>query len=103
MGQRTISRQEKRWRIESSCGFHTFCGAVAVGGDDFDRNYVDYILGKHAGKPVNVLIDSLGGSVATPLSIVSAFRNHSDVSVHFRGEAVRKRLPTIQKCYNLKA
>lgn len=56
-----------------------------VGGTDFDRNYVDYILGKHAGKPVNVLIDSLGGSVATALSIASAFRNHSDVSVHFVG------------------
>lgn len=56
-----------------------------VGGADFDRNYVDYILGKHAGKPVNVLIDSLGGSVATALSIASAFRNHSDVSVHFVG------------------
>lgn len=56
-----------------------------VGGADFDRNYVDYILGKHAGKPVNVLIDSLGGSVATALSIASTFRNHSDVSVHFVG------------------
>lgn len=56
-----------------------------VGGADFDRNYVDYILGKHAWKPVNVLIDSLGGSVATALSIASAFRNHADVSVHFVG------------------
>lgn len=56
-----------------------------VGGADFDRNYVDYILGKHMGKPVSVLIDSLGGSVATALSIASAFRNHADVSVHFVG------------------
>ena len=31
-----------------------------VGGADFDRNYVDYILAKNAGKEVNVLIDSLG-------------------------------------------
>lgn len=56
-----------------------------VGGSDFDRNYVDYVLGKHVGKPVNVLIDSLGGSVATALSITSAFKNHGDVSVHFVG------------------
>lgn len=56
-----------------------------VGGSDFDRNYVDYILGKHSGKPVNVLIDSLGGSVATALSITSAFKNHGDVTVHFVG------------------
>ena len=56
-----------------------------VGGADFDRNYVDYVLGKHPGKPVNVLIDSLGGSVATALSIASAFKNHGDVSVHFVG------------------
>lgn len=56
-----------------------------VGGTDFDRNYVDYVLGKHVGKSVSVLIDSLGGSVATALSIASAFKNHSDVTVHFVG------------------
>lgn len=56
-----------------------------VGGSDFDASYVDYILSKHAGKPVAVLIDSLGGSLATALSIASAFRNHGDVSVHFVG------------------
>jgi ATP-dependent protease ClpP protease subunit len=56
-----------------------------VGGYDFDRDYVDYILGKNADKPVNVLIDSLGGSLATALSISSAFRNHGDVTVHFVG------------------
>jgi ATP-dependent protease ClpP protease subunit len=56
-----------------------------VGGYDFDRDYVDYVLSKHDGKPVNVLIDSLGGSLATALSIASAFRNHGDVTVHFVG------------------
>lgn len=56
-----------------------------VGGADFDRNYVDYVLERNSGKPVTVLIDSLGGSVATALSIASAFRNHADVSVHFVG------------------
>jgi hypothetical protein len=39
-----------------------------VGGCNFDRNYVDYILARNEGKPVNVLIDSLGGSLATSFS-----------------------------------
>ena len=56
-----------------------------VGGCDFDRDYVDYILANNAGKPVSVLIDSLGGSLATALSIASAFNAHGDVSVHFVG------------------
>lgn len=56
-----------------------------VGGWDFDSNYVDYILGKNKDKPVNVLIDSTGGSLATALSIVAAFKNHGDVRVHFVG------------------
>lgn len=56
-----------------------------VGGYDFDKNYVDYVLNKNAGKPVHVLIDSLGGSLATALSIASSFRNHGDVTVHFVG------------------
>ena len=44
-----------------------------VGGADFDRNYVDYILAKNAGKEVNVLIDSLGGNLALryPLPLLS--------------------------------
>ena len=36
-----------------------------VGGMDFDKGYVDYVLSKHADEPVTVLIDSLGGSLAT--------------------------------------
>ena len=56
-----------------------------VGGWDFDADYVDYILGKNDGQEVNVLIDSLGGSVATALSISSAFRNHGNVNVHYVG------------------
>ncbi len=56
-----------------------------VGGIDFDRNYVDYVLARNEGKPVHVLIDSLGGSLATALSIASAFKQHGDVSVHFVG------------------
>ena len=56
-----------------------------VGGYDFDRNYVDYVLARNEGKPVHVLIDSLGGSVDTALSIASAFKRHGDVTVHFVG------------------
>lgn len=56
-----------------------------VGGADFDRDFVDYVLAKNNGKEVNVLIDSLGGNLATALSIASAFSNHGSVSVHFVG------------------
>ena len=56
-----------------------------VGGADFDRNYVDFVLANNSGQSVAVLIDSLGGSLATALYIASAFRNHGDVSVHFVG------------------
>ena len=56
-----------------------------VGGADFDRNAVYNILAKNSGKQVNVLIDSLGGSLATGLSISAAFKNHGNVSVHFVG------------------
>ena len=56
-----------------------------VGGSDFDRSTVDRELARHDGKQVNVLIDSLGGSLATGLSISAAFRNHGNVNVHFVG------------------
>ena len=56
-----------------------------VGGYDFDRDYVDYILAKNPDTEVHVLIDSLGGSLATALSIVAAFRQHGNVHVHFVG------------------
>lgn len=36
-----------------------------VGGYDFDRATVDKELAKNEGKQVNVLIDSLGGSIKT--------------------------------------
>ena len=56
-----------------------------VGGYDFDRSSVDKTLAKNEGKEVNVLIDSLGGSLATGLLISAAFRNHGKVNVHFVG------------------
>ena len=56
-----------------------------VGGYDFDRSTVDRELAKNEGKAVNVLIDSLGGSLATGLSISAAFKNHGNVNVHFVG------------------
>ena len=56
-----------------------------VGGSDFDRKTVDSTLAANEGKSVNVLIDSLGGSLATGLSISAAFKNHGNVNVHFVG------------------
>lgn len=44
-----------------------------VGGADFDRTTVDKTLAQNEGKRVNVLIDSLGGSLATGMSISAAF------------------------------
>ncbi len=52
-----------------------------VGGADFDRNYVDFVLSQNSEQSVSVLIDSLGSSLATALSIASAFRNHGDVCI----------------------
>ena len=56
-----------------------------VGGYDFDRDYVDYVLSRHQEDEVHVLIDSLGGSLSTALSIVAAFRQHGNVHVHYVG------------------
>lgn len=56
-----------------------------VGGWDFDSDYVDYVLQQNENSEVNVLIDSLGGSVATALSISSAFHRHGNVNVHYVG------------------
>lgn len=56
-----------------------------VGGYDFDAEYVDFILNKNEGHEVHVLIDSLGGSVSTALSIAAAFARHGNVYVHFVG------------------
>ena len=46
---------------------------------------VDKELAKNEGKEVNVLIDSLGGSLANGLSISDAVKNHGKVNVHFVG------------------
>ena len=56
-----------------------------VGGWNFDSNYVDYVLEKHKDEQVNVLINSLGGSVATALSVSAAFKRHGNVHVHYEG------------------
>lgn len=56
-----------------------------VGNWDFSADYVDYMLNKHKDEQVNVLIDSLGGSVATALSISAAFKRHGNVHVHYVG------------------
>ena len=56
-----------------------------VGGWDFDSDYVDYILDKKQNSEVHVLINSLGGDVATAFSIMAFFRNHGNVHVHYVG------------------
>lgn len=56
-----------------------------VGGWNFDSNYVDYILEKFKDDEVHVLINSLGGSVATALSVSAAFARHGNVHVHYEG------------------
>ena len=56
-----------------------------VGGADLDSTTVGKTLAEQSGKRVNVLIDSLGDSLATGLSISAAFKLHGDVAVHFVG------------------
>lgn len=56
-----------------------------VGGPDFDRTVVDGVLKDNADTHVDVLIDSLGGSLATGLSVAASFKQHGDVAVHFVG------------------
>ena len=56
-----------------------------VGGWNFDSDYVDYILNKYKDEDVHVLINSLGGSVATALSVSAAFARHGNVYVHYEG------------------
>ena len=56
-----------------------------VGGWQFDSDYIDYVLEKNKDSQVNVLIDSLGGSVASALSVSAAFKRHGNVHVHYVG------------------
>lgn len=56
-----------------------------VGGWNFDADYTDYVLSKNDNQEVHVLIDSLGGSLATALSMVASFKNHGNVHVHYVG------------------
>lgn len=56
-----------------------------VGYEGFNSRKTDALLKQYPGKPVDVLIDSTGGSLAHGLSIAAAFRNHGDVTAHLRG------------------
>ncbi len=56
-----------------------------VGGWQFDSDYIDYVLEKNKDSQLNVLIDSLGGSVASALSVSAAFKRHGNVHVHYVG------------------
>ena len=64
--------------------YHLFLKGY-VGGWNFDSDYVDYVLDKHKDEEVHVLINSLGGSVATALSVSAAFKRHGNVHVHYEG------------------
>lgn len=56
-----------------------------VGYWNFSTDQVSYVLDKHPGEEVNVLIDSRGGDVASALSISSLFKNHGNVHCHYMG------------------
>ncbi len=56
-----------------------------VGGKDFNVDLVRDKLNEAGDNPVSVLIDSLGGEIATGLSIAALFRNHGNVCVRFSG------------------
>ncbi|MEE0979576.1 MAG: Clp protease ClpP, partial [Muribaculaceae bacterium] len=56
-----------------------------VGYWDFNADMVNYVLDKHKESEVHVLIDSLGGDVATALSISSLFNLHGNVHCHYVG------------------
>ncbi len=56
-----------------------------VGGEPFNAASVRRKLDGYSGRHVDVMIDSFGGSLTEGLAISSAFRDHGDVTVHFRG------------------
>lgn len=56
-----------------------------VGGSQFNAANVRRDLAGYSGRHVDVMIDSFGGSLVEGLAISSAFRDHGDVTVHFRG------------------
>ncbi len=56
-----------------------------VGGSQFNSANVRRDLKGYTGRHVDVMIDSFGGSLTEGLAIASAFRDHGDVTVHFRG------------------
>ena len=56
-----------------------------VGYWNFNADMVSYVLDKHKSEEVSVLIDSLGGDVATALSISSLFKIHGNVHCHYVG------------------
>ncbi len=64
-------------------GMSSCCASDFV---DNDHTTVDRELAKNAGKEVYVLINSLGDSLATGLSISATFnKNHGNTNAHFVG------------------
>lgn len=56
-----------------------------VGYWDFHKDIVDDLIARNGDRELHVLIDSLGGRVDDALSISSAFAEHGNVHVHYRG------------------
>ncbi|MDE7159387.1 MAG: Clp protease ClpP [Muribaculaceae bacterium] len=56
-----------------------------VGGWDFDADSVDWLCDRCDGQPLNVLIDSTGGSAQAGFAIQHAFSRHGDVTVRLIG------------------
>lgn len=56
-----------------------------VGGWDFDADYVDWLTSQYDGQPLNVLIDSTGGSARAGFAIQHAFSRHGNVTVRLIG------------------
>lgn len=56
-----------------------------VGGSTFNSSDVRKKLSEYKEKHIDVMINSFGGSLSEGLAICGAFRDHGDVTVHFRG------------------
>lgn len=56
-----------------------------VGGWDFDADHVDWLMSQYDGQPLNVLIDSTGGSARAGFAIQHAFSRHGNVTARLIG------------------
>lgn len=78
-----MAKQTYHLQLKGYVGGWRSSSARFANAKNFDADYTDYVLSKNDGKEVHVLIDSLGGSLATALSMVASFKNHGNVHVHY--------------------